>query len=527
VQQEDRWRHPEGARRRPWPRLLAAAVVAAGLAALVPVTSAAAGVASINDFIMGAAPTAAVVVVDDDGAQCPQADVTSVQDALALVSDGGRVRVCPGRYRTPVTISRPVHIQGAVGAVSAFDCLDPAPRDSDDIDPTRFAILEPGPADATEETTPLRVESDDVEVSGLVVQGMTDETPERPAPTVPLYDAAIAVPDSVSRVRLHHNLVRDNTLGIEIGASGSRVDHNCLRDNLYAIANQRYHLVGARIDDNTTFRTTNRALEIGWSYAGTSDVLIEHNVSIDDPASAVYWIENAVRPRVEANEVHGSRFAVVLRLSTGARLWANEIRAGTAGVVATRNTDGDVIDNVVTTSGQGVSLGGGNSDVVVARNRVTGSTSGGAYGILLVSPAPAPVNRALTIEDNTVSGLHGTPGSGLVVNSGAVQPGSILRRNDVGGNPGDGIVLAPDIDGLLVEGNVASGNGGDGIRLETRASENVLKDNVSLGNDGVDARDLSVGAGATSVLNEWVRTTCATDVPVGAICVPPATAVSP
>lgn len=526
MHQVDRWNHPEGARRRPWPRLLAAAVVAAGLAALVPVTSAA-GVPSINDFIMGAGTTAAVVVVDDDGAQCPQADVTSVQDALALVPDGGRVRVSPGRYATSVTISRPVHIEGAVGAVSAFDCLDPAPKDSDDIDPTRFAILEPGPADATDETTPLRVESDDVEVSGLVVQGMTDETPERPTPTIPLYDAAIAVPDSVSRVRLHHNLVRDNTLGIEIGASGSRVDHNCLRDNLYAIANQRYHLVGARIDANTTFRTTNRALEMGWSYAGTSDVLIEHNVSIDDPASAVYWIENAVRPRVEANQVQGARSAVVLRLSTGASVWANEIRAGTAGLIVTRNTDGDVIDNVVTSSGQGVTLGGGNSDVVVARNRVTGSTSGGAYGILLVPPAPAPVNKALTIEDNTVSGLHGTPGSGLVVNTGAVQPGSILRRNDVGGNPGDGIVLASDVDGLLVDGNVASGNGGDGIRLETRASENILEDSVSLGNGGVDVRDLSAGAGATSVLNEWIRTTCVTDEPVGAICVPPATAVSP
>ena len=163
----------------------------------------------------------------------------------------------------------------------------------------------------------------------------------------------------------------------------------------------------------------------------------------------------------------------------------------------------------------------GTSHVTVARNEVTGSASGGAYGVMLLPPAPAPVNEDITIEDNTVWGLNGTPGSGVVVNRGAVKPGSLVRRNVVSGNPGDGIVLGPDIDGLRVSANVANGNGVDGIRLEVGASDNVLEDNVALGNGSADARDLSSGAGATTVLNQWLRTTCVTDVPAGAICVSP------
>ena len=462
-----------------------------------------------------------VVVVDDDGVQCPQADTTSLQDAVDQVRDGGMVRVCPGRYTEPVTIDHQVRLQGEVGAVASLDCLDPAPKQSTDLDPSRFAILEPDPLEAADETTPLRIEADDVEVSGLVVQGMTDDTPEHPVPTLSFYDAAIAVTDSASRVRLHHNLLRDNTLGIELGAPQGRVDHNCMRDNDFAVANQRYHLVGARIDDNTTFRTTILPLEIGWTYAGTTDVQIDHNLSVEDLSLRVYWVEYAVRPRIEANEVQASRSGVVLRLSSGAVVSGNEIRAGVVGLAVTRNTDADVVDNHVTTAAQGVTLGGGNVHVTVARNEVTGSASGGAYGVMLLPPAPAPVNEDITIEDNTVWGLNGTPGSGVVVNRGAVKPGSLVRRNVVSGNPGDGIVLGPDIDGLRVSANVANGNGVDGIRLEVGASDNVLEDNVALGNGSADARDLSSGAGATTVLNQWLRTTCVTDVPAGAICVSP------
>ena len=350
---------------------------------------------------------------------------------------------------------------------------------------------------------------------------MTDDTPDHPTPTLSLYDAAIAVTDAASRVRLRHNLVRDNTLAIELGGPQSRVDHNCLRDNDFAIANQRYHLVGARIDDNTTFRTTILPLEIGWAYAGTTDVQIDHNISVEDLPLRVYWVEFAVRPRIEANEVQASRSGVVLRLSSGAVVSGNEIRAGVVGLAVTRNTDGEVTDNRVTTSGQGVTLGGGNMDVVVARNHVTGTASGGTSGIMLIPPAAAPVNDGITIEDNTVSGLHATPGSGVVVGTGSVLPGSVVRRNVVSGNPGDGIVLAPNVDGLLLTGNIANGNGGDGIRLEAGASDNVLEDNVALGNGSADARDLSSGAGAATVLNQWLTTTCVTDVPTGAICVSP------
>lgn len=58
-------------------------------------------------------------------------------------------------------------------------------------------------------------------------------------------------------------------------------------------------------------------------------------------------------------------------------------------------------------------------------------------------------------------------------------------------------------------------------------SPDLFTDTTALGN-GVDLRDLTLTAtGPTATSNRWVRTTCGTDVPVGAICVPREARVSP
>jgi pectin methylesterase-like acyl-CoA thioesterase len=47
---------------------------------------------------------AAQLTVDDDGADCPSADFTSIQAAVTAASPGDNVRVCAGVYTEQVRI---------------------------------------------------------------------------------------------------------------------------------------------------------------------------------------------------------------------------------------------------------------------------------------------------------------------------------------------------------------------------------------------------------------------------------------
>ncbi|MGH2773819.1 MAG: right-handed parallel beta-helix repeat-containing protein [Actinomycetota bacterium] len=44
------------------------------------------------------------IVVDDDAAECPNADTTSIQDAVDLAEPGTSIKVCPGTYQEQVRI---------------------------------------------------------------------------------------------------------------------------------------------------------------------------------------------------------------------------------------------------------------------------------------------------------------------------------------------------------------------------------------------------------------------------------------
>jgi nitrous oxidase accessory protein NosD len=415
-----------------------------------------------------------VVVVDDDGLQCPQADTDSVQEALDMVRDGGRVRVCPGRYAEQLTITRTVHLQGEIGAVASLDCLDPTASALDDLDPTRFAILEPDPDTGVDPATHVRIAADGVELAGFVVQGLEDTSPQQPGP---LYDAAVSVSDAYAGTRVRHNLIRLNTLGVELGGSGeqlSRVDHNCFRDNRYAVANQRYPLTNGRIDDNTTFRTETLTFEMGWDLAGMRGVSVDHNTSWD-PGFYVVYVDNSSAVTVAANAIHTTR--------------------------------------------RGVHIAPANDGVDVVGNSVGPMTPGsGTHGVVIANTLGRPASQDVVVAENTVSGLNGF---GILLGTNAFQTDAVVASNRLLGNAGDGITVAGTNTGNSFKGNVSTDNGGIGLRFLPGATGNVLTDNTALRNTGKDAVDQGGGAGSTSVSNQWVNTTCVTDEPTGAICVSP------
>jgi parallel beta-helix repeat protein len=58
-----------------------------------------------------------VLVVDDDGAQCPGAGYATIQAAVNAASPNATIRVCPGTYDEQVTIAKRLKLKGDNGAV--------------------------------------------------------------------------------------------------------------------------------------------------------------------------------------------------------------------------------------------------------------------------------------------------------------------------------------------------------------------------------------------------------------------------
>jgi len=69
----------------------------------------------------GAAPAfARTLVVDNDGAECPQAEYNTIQQAVAAAQAGDKILVCPGLYEGTVVVDTPdlrIEARAAPGAV--------------------------------------------------------------------------------------------------------------------------------------------------------------------------------------------------------------------------------------------------------------------------------------------------------------------------------------------------------------------------------------------------------------------------
>ena len=438
--------------------VLAAATVLVQAGALVPASSAVAAPAA------GAGP-GRVLVVDDDGAQCPEAGFTLVQDALDDAGDGDRVRVCAGDYRETLTVGETVTVQGEVGAVASLDCLDPSATTDGDLDTTRFAVVRP-PAGPQADGALVRIAADAVELAGLVVEGRIDTVIEEPVPGATLYDAAVSVSDEYTGIRLRHNMFRLNTLGVELGASDSRVDHNCFRDNRWGLANQRYVLKRARIHDTTTTGAEVITWEVGWFYRGTEDVRLDHNVS-DEENFYVAYVDHSTRAQVVANDIHAT--------------------------------------------GQGIRINSQNVGVEIVGNTVTGAAPGrGQAGVVVGTAGTRPATTGLEIRQNVVRRMEApgvNTGIGIQIINGARQTDAVIVDNLVTSSASEGWVLGPGNNGNEIVRNILSDSGTNGIRLSPATTMNVLRDNVALGNT-TDARDLALLAtGVTPASNQWVNTT--------------------
>jgi parallel beta-helix repeat protein len=409
----------------------------------------------------GAARGPATLVVDRDRAQCANADFTSIDAAVDAAQPGDVIRVCPDLYAETVVVDKPLTLRGHVGAVEAADCF----AREVEVDPTSQAIVDP-PAGAF--SIALKLEADDVVLRGFVVQGAS---------------VGIDASDRFSGYRVHHNLIRSNTLfGVDFGSEGahpSRVDHNCIRENGWGLVSEleddslwkpsdgperdpwnARDLTGARIDHNVTFRNTAGAEAAG---PGRHDrVTFDHNVSRESAWGIV--IQNSEQSRILHNELHPTL--------------------------------------------RGIDIGGANEGLEITGNLIDTGRQGIAFipANLIIDQFPAPTIGAL-VASNLVTGQVL---DGIVASANRLHQSQLLN-NMTSDNGRDGIILRLSNSGNIVRGNVAERNGEYGIYAQG-AVANLFEANRMLGNGVLDARDENRAA------NTWSGNYCLTDFPAGTIC---------
>jgi hypothetical protein len=429
------------------------------------------------------ASTSPTLVVDDDGAQCANAE-SSIQRAVDKAAPGSVIRVCPGRYAESVTVDKPLTVKGDPDGVSAVDCFQPTVPE---LPADRYAIVDP----ADDTAVAFSLAANDVELSGLVIQGGS---------------IGITTGDSSSGYRVHHNLIRSNRrfvaadgsarggYSVEFGSSGpnaSRIDHNCSRENVSLVGRRgwgivsSHDVVAARIDHNSSYRLDG-AIEVAGS-ARHSHLSIDHNTSMYDLTSIALWTSED-NSSIVANESGFSptRAIIVGGKNVGLQITDNWVHDGWRGIVFTNRffrAPGDPTGLAPVT------------DVLVRGNVIE---RGGLDGILVDSIFDA---------------------AGNVIGGNLYE--SAISANLISGNAGHGIVLRAGNSKNTINGNVSNANARNGIYAEG-ATGNAFAAN-SMNSNGTanppnlppiyfDARD------DARAWNTWIGNQCLTDFPDGTIC---------
>jgi hypothetical protein len=317
-------------------------------------------------------------------------------------------------------------------------------------------------------------------VAGFVVQGQSDL---RDTDT---YAPAIQADGANAGHRVHHNLIQNNTLGVELGSNGSalsQVDHNCLRGNGWAVANQRYATSNVRVDHNETSMTRYIPFEILGPTGGSSgpqyvrDARYDHNRTVGS-GFAAYLVQRAQTVLLDHNTVEG---------------------AGESGI----------------------DIRGGVTNITVTDNRLSGTpdnTAGVGVGVLApFTAAPEPSVGVVIAKNVVTSFLHGVRLGLNAQTSGAQILDNVTQRNRA-----VGILIGRTNTKALVQGNVADNNGVYGIATASPPVRgNVIVRNSMHGNTTSDALEATVEThpdGSVTLGNTWQGNSCTTDSPVNTIC---------
>lgn len=313
------------------------------------------------------------LVVDRDGAQCPDAGYQSIQTAVDAAPEGSVVSVCPDLYTESVVVGKEVTLKARTAAAEGHlgdRCFGRSAADPPD--PSRDVVVRGG-------SVAFDLRAEGIVVDGFVVEG--NGTGIRAT--------------GASRYVIRRNLIRDNTAGVAPGggASGpSVIRQNCFRDNTRTGAGPLGPIPGSAIvnllapqnvviEHNRFFGNS-----FGVRLGGAVDVVIEHNRSLGDGT----WLRmgGTRNLRIRHNRIGPGPSEAILFFPRGTTGAPNVDATVTHNVITGRGSDGiraqaaagSLLDSVVShnrVSNNGRDAirieGGGNTGNLIEHNRLVAS----------------------------------------------------------------------------------------------------------------------------------------------------------
>jgi nitrous oxidase accessory protein NosD len=364
-----------------------------------------------------ASPT--MLIVDDDGVQCPNANFQTINEAVLAAAPGALIRVCPGVYKESVPILKAgLTLQAPQQQGQATQCKTAAAAD-----PTKHAILVYNAAlNGGNPSIGFDVEAPGVTIEGFVVQ---------PDPDFVGHDGVgIFTSRFYAGYDIRHNVVQNNSIGIYVNSDGSAptyVRENCARNNnLEGAAGgtgvySDQGLSNAEITNNYFTGDESAAIIVDTFLTPPHDIAITHNESVNDGA-IVTFASNAgtgIPPappasnlQVEYNKVTGSVGSGIVTFAvTNSSYSYNHVENGTFNGISLHSTTNSVVKSNQALGFQldGIRLGDESDRNTVATNR---AENNGAAGLRATEQSAENTiqqnhmkGNAPDCSDNT-AGLH-------------------------------------------------------------------------------------------------------------------------
>ena len=333
----------------------------------------AAVVGALAALVATAPAQAATWTVDaaNPDVECPNADSTTIQGAVALAAPDDTIHVCPGSYPETVVVDKPLSLEGA----------GPKPQLRSG-DPTEEAVVEPG------RTLGFVLGAPEIELEGFTIQGTS---------------VGVTVNRFTSGHLIGKNLFAGNTTGLQVASDGtlpSVVRANAFRANVrFAIFNNLTNgpFENARIEANE-FDSDESAISL---IGQVVDVSIDNNSFFGHRISGVFV--NGARIEITDNNFDSVTQSIRVSGFQPNRVANNDIQRGLHGIVFFAGLLAAVESNhVAQASGDGISL----QNYIrgeVRGNRVDAS---GRYGINLFNGTRESAVKANRSDGNGVDGIR-------------------------------------------------------------------------------------------------------------------------